>query len=53
VIGPTVRHVDRRQTRSDCRTRVFAYADVLDDDGNVVRHLCRMCARIARAETVE
>lgn len=45
MIGPTVHHVDSRQTCSECRTRVFTYADELDDDGNIVRHLCRRSAR--------
>jgi hypothetical protein len=52
MIGPTVHHIDGRQTCSGCRTRIFTYADEIDDDGNVVRHLCARCARIARGEPV-
>ena len=52
MIGPTVHHVGSRQTCSGCRTRVFTYADELDNDGIVVRHLCSRCARIARGEPV-
>jgi hypothetical protein len=31
---------------------VFTYADELDDDGNILRHRCSRCARIARGEPV-
>lgn len=48
MIGPLLHHVDSRQTCSECRTRVYAYADELDDSGNVLRHLCARCARVAR-----
>lgn len=41
MIGPTVHHVDRRQSCAGCGTRVFTYADVLDDtSGAVLLHLC-------------
>jgi hypothetical protein len=52
MIGPTVHHIDGRQSCAGCGTRVFAYADELDDRGIVVRHLCSRCARIARGEPV-
>jgi hypothetical protein len=53
MIGPTVHHIDCRQTCASCRTRVFTYADELDDtSGDVLRHLCSRCARIARGEPV-
>jgi hypothetical protein len=45
-------HVDSRQTCSGCRTRVFTFADEIDTDGAVLRHLCSRCARIARGEPV-
>jgi hypothetical protein len=51
VIGPTVHHVDSRRA-CGCGARVFTYADELDDDGNVLRHLCSRCARVARREPV-
>jgi hypothetical protein len=53
MIGPTLHHVGSRQTCSGCRTRVFAYADDIDDtNGVVLQHLCSRCARIARGERV-
>jgi hypothetical protein len=52
MIGPTIHHIDSRQTCADCGTRVFAYADEIDDaTGDVLRHFCRMCARLARASS--
>lgn len=52
MIGPTVHHIDSRQTCAGCRTRVFTYADEIDASGTVLRHFCARCARLARGEPV-
>jgi len=52
MIGPTVHHIDGRQTCARCGTRVFTYADELDANYVVLRHLCARCARLARGEPV-
>jgi hypothetical protein len=53
MIGPTVHHIDSRQSCAGCGTRVFTYADEIDDaSGDVLRHFCRMCARLAGGEPV-
>jgi hypothetical protein len=52
MIGPTLHHIDGRQSCCSCGTRVFTYADEIDNSGAVLRHLCARCARIARGEPV-
>ena len=42
MIGPTVHHIDSRQSCAGCGTRVFTYADEIDDTAARVHQLRKM-----------
>jgi hypothetical protein len=51
-VPPTEHHVGGRRV-CGCGARVFTYAEAIDDTtGEVLRHLCSRCARVARGEPV-
>jgi hypothetical protein len=52
MITAVIHHVDKRYPCDGCATRVFTYANELDDEGQPTgRHFCRLCAaKEARGE---
>ena len=47
MITPAVHHTDTRRPCAGCGTRVYTYADELDEQGRAVRHFCTICANRA------
>ena len=52
MIGLTVHHVDGRKTCSGCRTRVFTFADELDDGNMPAAFVFSVRPGVARGEPV-